>query len=519
MKKIFLASLLMTSSIFFSRIIGYLRDAIIAAKFGAGVETDAYFAAFTLPDFLNYLVAGGAFSITFIPIFTSFMVKGDEDRGWKIYSIIISIMTLVLIVAVIILQFLMPQIIQSMFPGFTQEALDRTILFTRIVLPAQLFFYNGGIIAAILMSKKRFAAPALAPLIYNISIIIFGLIFSKWGMIGFAIGALIGSFIGPFFIPFILIRKEIKFKLNFNIKDRDFINFIKLSLPIMAGLILVTLDDWLSKRYGSFLEKGTLSWLNNSRRLILLPIGLFAQANAQAVLPFLSEYFAKNEFDKFKNLAIKTLSLVFYLTTFTASWYILFSKEIIIAVYKRGAYTIVDAQNTSIIFLFFSFAVPFWGGVIIISRVYYAMGKTLPPMFIGGLMTLISLPIFPLLSDRFGAYGLTITISIVKVLYFLTLLIFLLKSSKIVSLWELVGDLVKILPLFTIITTIFYYVKQSLPNINSYITLFIGSAIFISITLFLSSKFRIESYNEFYNRYLMRVLRKIFRIKQKTIKS
>ncbi len=513
MKKIFLASLLMTLSIFLSRIIGYVRDAIIAAKFGAGVETDAYFAAFTLPDFLNYLVAGGAFSITFIPIFTSFMVKGDEDRGWKIYSIIISIMTIVLVTAVIILEFMMPQIVQSMFPGFTQEAIDRTILFTRIVLPAQIFFYNGGIIAAILMSKKRFFAPAMAPLIYNISIILFGLIFSKWGMIGFAIGALVGSFIGPFFIPYLLIRKEIKFKISFNIKDRDFLHFIKLSLPIMVGLILVTLDDWLSKRYGSFLEKGTLSWLNNSRRLILVPIGLFAQANAQAILPFLSEYFAKNQLDEFKKLASKTVSLVFYLTTFTASWFILFNSEIITTVYKRGAYSIIDAQNTALIFLSFAFAIPFWGGIIIISRVYYAMGKTLPPMFIGAIMTLISLPIFPLLSDRFGASGLTLTISIIKALYFLTLVIFLLKTSKILSLWELIGDLVKILPLFAILTSFFYYIKTWLPNINPIFTLLIGSAIFIPTIIYLSSKVKIDSYNEFYNRYLLKILKKIFRLK------
>lgn len=508
MKKITIASLLMTSSLLLSRIIGFVRDATIASKFGSGIQTDAYFAAFTLPDFLNYLVAGGAFSLTFIPIFTAYIVNKEEEKGWKLYSIIISIMTVVLVISIIVLEILAPSIIKSMFPGFDKDTLEKTILFTRIVLPAQLFFYNGGIISAILLSKKKFLVPALAPLIYNISIIIFGLLFASYGMIGFSIGALVGAFIGPFALQFFALRKEIQFKINFNIKDKDFIIFFKKSIPIMLGLILITLDDWLSKRYGSFLDQGTISYLNNSRRLVLVPIGLFAQANAQAILPFLSEYFARKDFKLFSELARKSLTLVFFVTGFATSWFIVFHYEIIKLVYQRGAYSLNDTITTSNIFLMLSLSIPFWASIIIISRFYYAIHNTKTPMIIGAIMTVISLPLYSLLSSIFAAKGLAMTVSIVKVLYFFTLIVFYKKFNKEFELIPIIKDLFKIIMFFILITAIFYFSKIELNGINWFLLLAIGSSFQFVITLFLAKYIKVDAYDEFKVKYLNRILRK-----------
>jgi putative peptidoglycan lipid II flippase len=437
------------------------------------------------------------------------MVNNEEEKGWKLYSIIISIMTIILVISIIVLEIIAPQIIKSMFPGFDQVTLDKTVLFTRIVLPAQLFFYNGGIISAILLSKKKFLVPALAPLIYNISIIIFGLIFAKYGMIGFAIGALIGAFVGPFGLQFLALRKEVHFKINFNIKDKDFINFLKKSIPIMLGLILVTLDDWLSKRYGSFLDKGTISYLNNSRRLVLVPIGLFAQANAQAILPFLSEYFARKDFKQFNDLARKSLTLVFFVTTFAASWFLVFHYEIIRLIYQRGAYNLQDTLLTSNIFFMLSLSIPFWASIIIISRFYYAIHNTKTPMIIGAIMTLLSLPLYSLLSSMYKADGLALTVSIVKVLYFLTILVFYKKFNKEFELTSILKDLIKIISFFIFLTTSFYFIKVELKNINWWLVLILGSILQLVITLYLAKYIKVDAYNEFKIKYLNRILRKL----------
>lgn len=508
MKKLALASLLMTASVFLSRIIGYIRDAIIAAKFGASGETDTYFAAFTLPDFLNYLVAGGAFSLTFIPIFTKFLVNNEEEKGWKIYSIIISVMTTVMILLIIALEIFMPQIVPHLFPGFSQEAIDKTVLYTRIVLPAQLFFYNGGILSAVLMAKKRFVAPALSPLIYNISIIVFGLLFSPFGMIGFAIGATVGAVLGPFLLQYLVIRKEIIFKINFDFKDKDFLKFLKISIPIMIGLILVTLDDYLSKMYGSYLDKGTISWLNNSRRLVLVPIGLFAQANGQAILPFLSEYFAKKDFEGFNNLIKKSLSLVFFVSSFAASWFFVFNYEIIKIVYERGAFNQTDTIFTSLIFMFLSISIPFWSGILIVSKFYYAMEKTVLPMLIGSVMTFISLPLFNFLAKKYQVFGLSITITIIKILYFIVIFSVFKKVYGNFKIKEIFIELFKIVLFFAITSLGFFYLKSKL-NINWFLMFSIGTFVQITFVIFVAKYLNIESYNEFVTKYLNRILKKL----------
>ncbi len=511
MKKIALASLLMSLSILLSRIIGFIRDAIIAAKFGSGVATDAYYSAFTIPDFLNYLLAGGAFSLSFIPIFVSFTVKNKEDRAWRLYSNIVSIMSVILIILIIILEIFTPELVKLMFPGFEGESLRQTVLFTRIVLPAQFFFYNGGIISAILMAKKRFFFPALAPLIYNLSIIIVGLIFSSYGMLGFPIGALLGAILGPFLLQFLALRKDIKYFFILKINDRDFLNFIKISIPIMLGLLLISLDDWLSKRYGSSFKDGTITYLNNSRRLVMVPIGVFAQANAQAILPFLSEYFSKNNIEKFNELARKTLSLVFFITFFAASWYLVFHKEIIQLVYQRGKFLNINSIENGEIFLFLSIAIPFWSGVIVISRFYYSMKNTIVPMSIGSLMLVLNIPLFIILPKYMGIKGLALTISIVKIFYFMLILLAFKKIFKQFELVILLKNLTKIFVFFSFITLIFMFIKRIIPDYNWFLLLFIGSSIQFVLSLFLAHIFNIEAYREFEEKYINRYKNKILR--------
>src|SRR5450432_772000 len=133
------ATLLLMTAVMLSRVIGYIREAYIAWAFGAGRLTDAYVAGFTIPDFLNYIVAGGAASITFISIYTRFVAEKREDEAQKTFSIIITVMTTVLIVGVIVAEVFTPQITSWWFDGFTPAQLQLCVHLTRILLPAQIF--------------------------------------------------------------------------------------------------------------------------------------------------------------------------------------------------------------------------------------------------------------------------------------------------------------------------------------------------------------------------------------------
>src|SRR6266853_6285715 len=175
----FSATLLLMSAVMVSRVIGYVREAYIAYAFGAGPATDAYVAGFTIPDWLNYLVAGGTASITFVSIYTRFLAEDKESEAQKTFSVIITVMTAVLGVGILLAEIFTPQISHQLFPKFSSEQMQLCVHLTRILLPAQLFFYVGGVVSAVLMSRSMFLLPAIGPLFYNAGIIVGGILFSR----------------------------------------------------------------------------------------------------------------------------------------------------------------------------------------------------------------------------------------------------------------------------------------------------------------------------------------------------
>src|SRR6202171_5759 len=172
----FSATLLLMSAVMISGVIGYGREAYIAFAFGAGSQTDAYVAAFTLPDFLNYIVAGGAASITFISIYTRFLAEKRDADAQKAFSIIITVMTTVMVAGTIITEIFTPQFVRWMFDGFSPEQVGLCVYLTRILLPAQIFFYVGGVVSAVFFVHRLFLFPAFGPLLYNLLIIAGGMI-------------------------------------------------------------------------------------------------------------------------------------------------------------------------------------------------------------------------------------------------------------------------------------------------------------------------------------------------------
>src|SRR5437879_6688910 len=160
------------TAIMLARVIGYVREAYIAWAFGAGPQTDAYVAGFTIPDWLNYIVAGGTASITFVSIYTRFLAQKREQEAQKTFSIIITVMTTVLLIGVGLAEIFTAPIESWMFHGFNAEQLRLCVFLTRILLPAQIFFYVGGVVSAVLLSHRLFLFPAFGPLLYNVFIIL-----------------------------------------------------------------------------------------------------------------------------------------------------------------------------------------------------------------------------------------------------------------------------------------------------------------------------------------------------------
>ena len=408
------AAALMMASVFLSRILGYARDAVIAYRHGATSETDAYFAAFTIPDFLNYLLAGGALSITFIPIFARYLAEGKEAEGHHSFSTIATIMGVAMLFFVILGEFLADRLIPLIAPGFPPDQIAIAARLTRIVLPAQIFFYLGGLLMAVQYARNQFFLPATAPLIYNAGIIAGGLALGPFlGMAGFAWGVLIGSFLGNFAVQIYGARRSgLKFSPRLDFADPGFREFVRLSIPIMLGFSLVVVDEWMTRLFGSFLLAGAITWLNNARRLMQVPIGIFGQASGVASYPFLSAQAARGEKEAMWETLSATLRWVFFVSCAAAAITGVLSREVVLAVFKRGAFTIDDTISTASALTAFAIGIPFWCGQAIASRGFFAMKDTWTPTLVGTGAWLLSLPAYYFLRQNLGVFGLALASSI-----------------------------------------------------------------------------------------------------------
>jgi putative peptidoglycan lipid II flippase len=390
-----------------SRVIGYARDAYIAWAYGAGGATDAYVAAFTLPDFLNYIVAGGAASITFISIYTRFLAEKRDDEAQKTFSIIITVMTAVMIVGTIVTEIFAPQFVRWFVKGFTPDKIDLCVHLTRILLPAQIFFYVGGVVSAVLLSHRLFLFPAFGPLIYNVFIILGGMIGGRhFGIASLAYGALVGSFAGPFLASVIgAARIGTGYKPSFDVTNPAFREWVKLSVPLMLGVSLVTADDWILRHYASG-GVGDITRLTFAKRLFAVPIAVLGQATGQASLPFFARLFNEKKLQEFADTVNDSVYRVSAASLLATGWMMVAALPLIDLVYRRGRFLFSDSQTSAVYFFWFSLSLVLWAAQGLYARAFYAAGDTLTPMIAVSVITLLSLPIYSFSFHTFGVVGL-----------------------------------------------------------------------------------------------------------------
>jgi len=403
----FSATLLLISAVMLSRVIGYVRDAYIAWAYGAGGATDAYMAAFTLPDFLNYVVAGGAASITFISIYTRFLAEKREADAQKTFSIIITVMTTVMIVGTIAAEIFAPEFIRWFVKGFTPDKVALCTHLTRILLPAQIFFYVGGVVSAVLLSHRLFLLPAFGPILYNVFIILGGVVGGRhFGIQSLAYGALVGSIAGPFLASVIgAARIGTGYRPSFDISNPAFREWVRLSIPLMLGFSLVTVDDWILRHYAA-VDVGEISRLSYAKRLFAVPIAVLGQATGQASLPFFARLFNEKKLKEFADTVNDSVYRVSAASLLATGWMMVASLPLIDLVYRRGKFSFEDSQTSAVYFFWFSLSLILWSAQGLYARAFYAAGDTLTPMVAVTIITALSLPIYSFSFHAFGVVGL-----------------------------------------------------------------------------------------------------------------
>lgn len=500
-KQIVVSTGIVMASILLSRLLGFFRDWTVAHQIGSNASTDAYYAAFTLSDFVNYLVAGGALSVTFIPVFTKYIAENREDDGWRVFSTVVTFMGLLLIALVLIGEYFAPPLVAHVIaPGIAGRERDLLVFLTRLMMPAQICFYVGGILAAVQYARGRFVLPSLAPIVYNSAIILGGVLLSaRIGVTGFSVGVLAGALVGNLLLQvYGAWSIGARYRPRLDLRDPGFILFVKLAVPIMFALSLPYTDDWIIRWFASYMQHGAITWLTYSKRLMQVPLGIGGQAIGVAAFPVLAQLYSEKKYDELNRLLNHTVKAMMLLLVPIAALTVAQAGALVNLVYIHTRLTPVDLRAVAQSLLFFALGLAAWGAQGILARGFYATRDTLTPAIAGTAFTFLTIPIYWYLAHRIQHLGLALASTIGISLYALTLFIFLVRRTRNRQTTDLVVFFLKLCAASALMGVICYAVMQRLGRWHSwhsvagaFVDLVLVTALGVVVLLLLCRLFRL----------------------------
>ena len=434
---VFSASLLLAASSVLSSIVGLARGKYIAWLFGAGSQTDAYMAAFRLPDLMNNFLVGGAVSITFVTLLNRYKANGEEPEGERLLFTVLNMMVLVLTGASIALMFFAAPFIRWINPGFSPDQVALSAHMTRILLPAQIFLFAGSVLGALLLVRKQFLYQAATPIFYNLFIIAGGVfLHRRFGISSLAIGATTGFLFGSLAInAWGVKRAGIRFRWRLDLQHPGLKLWMQMTLPLMVGFTLPFLDQYFSGYYASH-GTGDITRLANAKQLFSAPMTVLAQAAGAASMPFFAQLWASGQRYKFAVGVADSVSRVVALGFLATSLMIALAHPIVGMIFGGGRFTPADVHTTVVFFTLYTLSLFAWSAQAIYARAFYAAGITWLPMSASAVILVVAFPLYGLGYRWLGSGGLAVASDLGLVMQAATLAL-LLHRRQMVSLADL----------------------------------------------------------------------------------
>lgn len=406
---VFSASVLLAASSVLSALVGLARGKYIAWVFGAGPQTDAYNAAFRLPDLMNNFLVGGAVSITFVTILNRYRERGEEEEGERVLFTVFNMMVLVLFAASIILMFLAAPFVRLTNPGFPAAQVALCAHMTRILLPAQIFLFAGSVLGSALLVRKQFMYQATTPILYNLSIIACGVVLHrKLGISSLALGATLGFLFGSLGInAWGVAHARIRFRWTIDLHHPGLRMWLFMTLPLMFGFTLPFLDVYFAGVFASH-GAGDITRLANAKQLFSAPMSMLAQAAGVASMPFFAQLWASEKRFEFATGVADAVSRVVALSFLAASLMIALSQPIVSLVFGGGRFTPGDVNLTALFLTLYTISLFAWSAQAIYARAFYAAGITWLPMLFSTVILLVAFPLYGLGYRMWGAAGLAL---------------------------------------------------------------------------------------------------------------
>jgi putative peptidoglycan lipid II flippase len=407
------ASLILTIAALASRLLGWVRLLVIGSQFGASRELDAYFAAFRIPDAIFQLVVAGALSAALIPVFSSYRAREQEQEAWRLASSVINLVVIALAGLSLIMAILAPVLVPVVAPGFDAPTTELTIRMTRVMLLSPVLIGMGAVVSGILNSYERFAVPALAPLAYNLAIILAAIFLAPiMGVEGLAVGVAVGSLAHLAIQLPALGRVGQRYDLTIGLSHPGVRQVLKLMGPRTLGLAAGQLNFIVSTVLASGLPEGSLTAYNYAFQLSQIPVGVLGVSVAVALFPTLSRDAALGRVPEIRRQVAGSLRILVFLAAPLTAAMIVLAGPIASVFFQYGLFTERSAERTAGALVFFAIGLTGHIVVHVLTRAFYAMQDTRTPVLWAIIAVAINVPLMVWLVGPMGVEGLALALSI-----------------------------------------------------------------------------------------------------------
>ncbi len=454
------------SATLLSRILGYVRDMVIAYFFGTADAADAFFVAFRIPNLFRRLFAEGALTVAFVPLFTGYLVQDSRESADEFANVVFTFLSLVLVVFSLVGIVFSPFVVKVMAWGFTNEQskFELTVLLTRIMFPYIFFVSLVALCMGILNALKHFAAPALSQVLLNLSMIASVVLFFSFfaqPVLALAYGVLVGGFLQlALQVPF-LKHKGIQLTFRSHFSHPGLKKLARLMLPAALGAAVYQVNMMIITMLASFLPKGSVSYLYYADRVFEFPLSLFGIALSTAVLPAFSDHVAQNDQEGLKNTLAYSLRLVLFATIPAMVGLFVLSEPIVRLLFERGAFTEEATLLTAQALLCFTVGLWAVSGARIVVNIFYAFQDTWTPVKVTILTIIVNLVFSLLLMGPMKHAGLALAISLSSMVNLITLLAILRVRLGRLGMKKVGGSALRVLVSSAVMGVVVYGTHRS----------------------------------------------------------
>ena len=427
------ASLVLAIAAVASRVLGWVRLVVIGSQFGASRELDAYFAAFLIPDAIFQLLVAGALFTALVPVFVSLRTRDQDVEAWRLASSVINALVLALAALSLVVALFAPALVPLVAPGYDAPTTELAVRLTRIMLLSPVFIGLGAVVTGLLNSYNSFAVPALAPLVYNLSIILAAIFVAPFlGVEALAIGVAAGSLLHLAIQLPAMRRIGHRYDLILDLRSPAVRSVAFLMGPRTLGLAAGQLNLIVSTVLASGLREGSVTAYNYAFQLSQIPVGIVGVSIAVALFPTLSRDAALGNVSEIRRQVSGSLRMITFIALPVTAIMVVLREPLTSTIVQYGLFDQQAADRTAGALLFFALGLAAHSAVQVLVRAYYAMHDTRTPVLWAVVAVALNIPLMSFLVGPMGIEGLALSISITASIEVLGLI------------WALRGDLKRV---------------------------------------------------------------------------